>query len=151
MARTKHRSSSKNGSKVADSSTSKATKTKKEVRVSSSTRAGLNFPVGRIDRKLRKRMIGKRVSPKASVFLAAVLEYLTTEVMELGGMVSKTYKKNRVSPRHLQLAVRGDEEFDELFKKSTIAEGGVLPKAVHPSLMPKKQFKCVIAYRLAQW
>jgi hypothetical protein len=50
---------------------------------SKSSRAGLQFPVGRIHRLLRKGNYAERVGGGAPVYLAAVLEYLAAEVLEL--------------------------------------------------------------------
>ena len=104
---------------------------------SRSTRAGLQFPVGRIHRYLRKGKYSKRVGSGAPVYLAAVMEYLTAEILELAGNAARDNKKKRIIPRHLQLAIRNDEELNKLFAGVTIAQGGVLPN-IHSVLLPKK-------------
>ncbi|KAG8430446.1 hypothetical protein GDO86_020586, partial [Hymenochirus boettgeri] len=81
-------------------------------------RAGLQFPVGRVHRLLRKGNYAERVGAGAPVYLAAVLEYLTAEILELAGNAARDNKKTRIIPRHLQLAVRNDEELNKLLGES---------------------------------
>jgi histone H2A len=102
-----------------------------------SARAGLQFPVGRIHRHLRKGSFGNRVGAGAPVYLAAVLEYLSAEILELAGNAARDNKKSRINPRHLQLAIRNDEELNKLLGGVTIAQGGVLPN-IHADLLPAK-------------
>jgi len=105
--------------------------------VSRSVKAGLQFPVSRIGRYLKKGRYAQRVGTGAPVYLAAVLEYLAAEVLELAGNAARDNKKNRIVPRHIQLAVRNDEELSKLLGAVTIAAGGVLPN-IHQTLLPKK-------------
>jgi histone H2A len=107
---------------------------------SQSAKAGLQFPVGRIARFLRKGKYASRVGAGAPVFLASILEYLTAEVLELAGNAARDNKKNRINPRHILLAVRNDEELNKLFGGVTIAQGGVLPN-IHSVLIPKSSAK----------
>ena len=103
-----------------------------------SSRAGLQFPVGRINRYLRQGSYSKRTGAGAPVYMAAVLEYLTAELLELAGNAAKDNKRSRIIPRHIQLAVRNDEELNKFLGTATIAQGGVLPN-IHAVLLPKKK------------
>lgn len=108
--------------------------------LSRSAKAGLSFPVGRIARYLKKGRYAERIGAGAPVYLAAVLEYLCAEVLELAGNAARDNKKTRIVPRHIQLAIRNDEELSKLLGGVTISAGGVLPN-VHSMLLPKKSAK----------
>ncbi|XP_016451958.1 histone H2AX [Nicotiana tabacum] len=105
--------------------------------ISRSQKAGLQFPVGRVARFLKKGRYAQRVGSGSPVYLSAVLEYLTAELLELAGNAARDNKKNRIVPRHIQLAVRNDEELSKLLGSATIANGGVLPN-IHQNLLPNK-------------
>mmetsp|Transcript_10919 Transcript_10919/g.18679 ORF Transcript_10919/g.18679 Transcript_10919/m.18679 type:complete len:128 (+) Transcript_10919:58-441(+) len=108
--------------------------------MSRTKKAGLQFPVGRIHRHLKTGGYAERIGGGAPVYLAAVMEYLTAEVLELAGNAARDNKKTRIVPRHIQLAVRNDEELNKLLAGVTIASGGVLPN-IHSVLMPKTKGK----------
>lgn len=98
--------------------------------------------MGRVNRQLRQGQYAKRVGAGASVFMAAVLEYLSAEILELSGNAAVDNKRQRIIPRHILLAIRNDGELNELLSNVTIASGGVLPfinSAILPEPKPDKK------------
>ncbi|PHU22182.1 Histone H2AX [Capsicum chinense] len=78
------------------------------------------------------KSVGGRGKPqKASNSISrsqkAVLDYLAAELLELARNAARDNKKNRIVSRHIQLAVRNDEELSKLLRSATIANGGVFP------------------------
>ena len=91
-----------------------------------SAKAGLTFPVGRLGSFLKKGRFAKRIGAGAPVYMAAVLEYLVAELLELAGNACRDHKKKRIIPCHIQLAIKNDEEMNRMLGQSTIAGGGVI-------------------------
>ncbi|KAH7446479.1 hypothetical protein KP509_01G058500 [Ceratopteris richardii] len=104
---------------------------------SRSERAGLYFPVGRVGRRLRCGNYSKRVTVGADVYLSAVLEYLTGELLELAGNAAMENKKHKISNRHIQLAIRFDKELSQLLSHAVIPSAGVAP-FIHPFLKKRR-------------
>lgn len=107
---------------------------------SRSAKAGLIFPVGRVGSLLRRGQYARRISESGAVYLAAVLEYLTAELLELTIKATKDVKK-RLNPRTLTLAVRHDDELGALLQNVTVSRGGVVPnvnKALAKATKAKK-------------
>ena len=107
---------------------------------SRSSKAGLIFPVGRIGSLLRGGRYAKRVGASSAVYLAAVLEYLTAELLELSAKVvaQQKNKSKRITPRAVTVAVRHDDDLGTLLKDVTVSRGGVIPN-VHKALEKKKK------------
>lgn len=128
-ARSKAAASSAPGKKTKKNSTGKNTST--------SSKAGLCFPVPRLRKSLKEGGYAKRVPIGAGIYLTAVIEYIVAEILELAGNSAKEQKKNRIIPRHIQLAIRNDEELNKYMSNVTIQGGGVIPN-IHTVLMPNK-------------
>ena len=75
----------------------------------------------------RSHCHARMTSHVSLVYLAAVLEYLAAEILELAGNAARDNKKQRIVPRHLQLAIRNDEELNKLLGHVVISQGGVVP------------------------
>ena len=108
---------------------------------SRSVRAGLQFPVGRVHRLLKEGHYAERVGAVAPVYLAAVVEYLCAEILELAGHAARDNKKTRISPRHMQLAIRNDEELNKLLSGVTIAQGFIFNVNLYVSFSEKINLK----------
>ena len=96
---------------------------------SRSAKAGLIFPVGRVGSLLRRGQYARRVGGSSGVYLAAVLEYLTAELLELTvkAAAQNKSKSKRLTPRTLTLAVRHDDDLGALLQNVTLSRGGVVP------------------------
>lgn len=112
-------------------------KPKRKERISLSKRAGTIFPVSRVRRYLRGCTHRLRIAIGAPIYQAAVMEYLSAEILELAGNAAKDNKRTRITPRHILLAIANDEELNKLLKNVTIASGGVLPH-IQPELLKRK-------------
>ena len=107
--------------------------------VQRSVRAGLVFPVGRIHRLLKKQFNGP-VGETSAVYLAAVLQYLSTEVLDQAALEAQSKKRKRITPRHVYLGIENDEDLKSLCDNTgvIIPESGVKP---NPALWAKRRRK----------
>ena len=129
--------------------------------VSRSAKAGLTFPVSRLNRHLRERGAIARVGAGAPCYLAAVLEYSAAEVLEVAGNICNRSKRKRVSKlvspteathhsppadppapaaQDVLAAIRGDVELNRLLAGAAFFTGSKLRnvgKAIHPASRAK--------------
>ena len=98
------------------------------LRRSMSSKAKIIFPAARIKRYLREDRFATKISPKSCVYLAAVLEYLTAEILDISSDVASQSKRKRINPRYLTLGIKSDEELNRLLPNVTIKQGGILPE-----------------------
>ena len=105
-------------------------KAAKRMRSTRSQRAGLIFPVSRVHRYLRKTTHHYRIASGAPVYQAAVMEYLTAEILELAGNAARDNKRSRIIPRHILLAIAND---DELHKVRIFTPCASSPSSLRPS------------------
>jgi histone H2A len=111
----------------------------KKKAVSFSKKAGLTISVARVRRHLRAGKYSTRFGVGAPVYLAAVLEYMCAEVLELAGNAARDNKCKRVTPRHITLAMRNDVELNKFLGPGVhISQGGVLP-SIQKALIPTKK------------
>ena len=103
-------------------------------------KAGLVFSVGRVSRYLKQGRYSDRFGRGGAVFLAGVLEYLANEVLELAGNVAEEHKMKTIMPRHIQQAIRDDEELNKMMANSQFIESGHQAN-IHEFLFPHKAGK----------
>ena len=87
--------------------------------------AGIYFPISRIKKNMKKLKNSKSISQVAAVYLAAELEYICAEIIELAGGICFDEGKKIMSSRHIFKAISTDNELPRLFDHSIIHNGGV--------------------------
>jgi histone H2A len=101
--------------------------------------AGLIFSVRATQHAIRrqiKRRTQVRVGCGAAIYLAGAIEYLASEMLELASNAAHSNRRTRITPRHVQLAIRNDDELNKLCAGVTIATGGVTPN-IHAVSLPR--------------
>lgn len=95
-------------------------------------RAGLIFPVTRTEKIMSSLSVKNRKGATSSVFLTAVLETLTREILTGARNISVTKKKKRIVPRHLMLTIRQTPDLNKLYS-SAVLSGGIVTDAERAS------------------
>ena len=79
--------------------------------------------MGRIRRMIKARIGRLRLSSTAPIFMAAVLEYLTTEILEVSGQAliqsqqNRKHKTERITKKYVPMAVYRDSELATAFRE----------------------------------
>ncbi len=103
------------------------TSSNSNTKVTAANRAGLLVSVSRIGNYLRDNAIADRQGRTSSIYVAAIIEYLLSELLMLANKL-KDSKKVRITNRPLLLAIRSNEDFNKLLPRNrTILAGGVFP------------------------
>jgi len=85
------------------------------------------LPVPRIDRVIRKRYRGRRVSPGVAVYTTAALENIFTEVIRAAKSEAVASKKKRITKENLVAAVRTHPSLCRIFRSYAFSSAVRLP------------------------
>jgi len=97
--------------------------------------AGILFPIARVENIIRDNYKG-RIGAGTAVYLAAVLEYISAEILELTGNATVDNKEKTLKSRYLMLAIKNDEELKKLAQTIDwdILGGGIIPN-IHSEVL----------------
>lgn len=113
---------------------------KKKKSVSKSERAGLTFPVARLNKHLKTKSKMKRVGSSAPVYLTALVEYVAAELLDAAGNKTKDAGRKTVSIDDLCKGLRTDKDLSRLFASNSIFMGEKLTKVSDAiTYMPKSR------------
>lgn len=89
---------------------------------SRTARAGLSFSVSHLERLLREGHYSQRLGASAPVFLAAVIQFLTVQVLERAGIEAQHRGRRLITPDLVDMAVHNDPLLSALFQSTTISQ-----------------------------
>lgn len=105
---------------------------------SRSGRAGLHFPIPRVKKVMRTGGYAPKLAKNTDLYLAAIIEYLVSEILLGAGEIARNSKRARLNPRALQLCIQNDADLATLLKGRNIRQGGVTPH-IDARLLPKSR------------
>ena len=88
-------------------------------------RAGVIFPAARLRRYLRQGQFNKRIRVRSAIYITAILEFVVGEILQLAVRFADLQERANVTPRHIMLALKADEELQHLMKNAAIKDGGI--------------------------
>lgn len=120
--------------------TKKNTGTKLE-KISRNKKASLILSISKTETILRTYHCGN-IAELTPIYLAAILEYIIAEILDLSVNAVRDSRKHTISSKHLLLVIQNDYALERLLRKInwTIVGGGVIPYIAY-SLLPKKKEK----------
>ena len=119
------------------------TSNKQSQRITSAKKSGLIFPPSKLKIIIKKYHNGN-IASGAPVYLAAVLEYICAEFLELSGNQTRDYIKKVVTPMHIRKAIENDEELFKLINKIDWKMlGGGVDQNINFKLLQKQKSKKV--------
>ena len=113
-------------------------------RVTSTSKAGLQFSVARIAKLMKDGHYKERIGGGAPVYMSAAIQYICSEVTELACNLVEQQKKHRITARHIMMAIKQDPELNDLLGKGDFAQCGVVPKKVDYEKKGKKGKCCAV-------
>ena len=116
----------------------RSSRAKKVTKTSKSQKAGIIFPASRCTTMMRRARLATRMGGDAGVYMAAVLQYVCSEVLLTAGDVAHEKKCKRVKPSHISRAIRNDEEMNKFLNNCQLSAGGSMPNVIK-ELFPKNK------------
>lgn len=104
------------------------------------SKASIIFPPSITEKFLRKFDTSAiMVTHTAPVYMAAVLEYICVEIIDMASIMAKDDHRVRITVSDLELSIKADSEFSKLFNDNNIRFlGGGVQQWIHPNLLVKK-------------
>lgn len=100
---------------------------KKKAPMRKEAKAGILFPVGKINKRMAKSGWTDRVGGTAPIWVAAVCDYLAREVVDATAKACKDGGKHkRIQPRDVILAIRNDPDLNRVFAGVKVLVGDKL-------------------------
>ncbi|KAG8201061.1 hypothetical protein JTE90_002736 [Oedothorax gibbosus] len=96
-------------------------------RTTKSEMAGLRFPVSRVRAMLQAQEVAPKIYNTAAVYMTAVLEYFTAEILELSMRSAQAEDKTRIQPRHLNIAIKKDKDMRQKFVTAAVPISPYIP------------------------